>query len=1627
MSKRKRWRFRFAAAALCLGGSLMLPLVTPFCGAGYAFASQASGLVYEVSGWQVSLEDARRAAELSTVSVALGYSSVETKNLEKQASDGMEFCMLKLAFSKMDSTESIEWEKVQLVDSLGNGYSRMDDGFLTDYGMSRLPGTDLNFGSYEGWICFEVPAEAEGLKLVYPFAVERLVIEVEAESPSMADTAETGRDGSEAGNPDGDTEDSTPGSDSAGTAGEATESGTPDSDDAGTAGEATESGTPGTDSAGTGTDATDGSREDAATESESGSANGTADTAAPDSSDASDTPDSLSVSQPESESETAQETQPNTWTRLESYDYFTSQRTIDYNLYQESQKGYSFQDPLVIVDPYQNSPLSAMVIFTTPDETSVDAVIKGKDAKNDITVTFPAATTHILPIYGLYAGDTTQVELMLDTREYVELEITTEKIDTLLSTAEVTVAEEDALDDGMLTFVCVQTADGGSYGAAAYDNAGDLRWLLETPESTVLPLKRLKNGRMMMSSSRLLSGTYYMSGLVEFDLCGKYYKDYLIPGGEHHDFVELENGNLLVCSSAEDFSSVEDRIVEIDRETGEVVYELNIADLIEPSDGGSLNRTDADWCHNNSLDYDEATDTLMLSCRHLDAVLGIGKTKKELKWVLGDPTGFTSVSAEKFFTPIETEDGFEWQYAQHNATFLPNGDILLFDNGTHRTKLGLEDQAVTGENVYSRAVQYHIDTENMTVQQVWSYGKERGAKWYSSFISGASYLSEDNYWITSGGIGYDAELDSYDLTVAQVTAGEHHTYLDQVKDGELVYELFLPILTYRSIRMSLYPEEDTYSVYERGKYLGNLGTVPQFAETEETEASEAASAMQTDDMASTETASAMQTDDMASTRAASATSTDDASADAAPSALSVSGVQFLASDAQELTFPLTTLLQMPDRILLSGTWPETASDASLVLLDEHNTAYRFKISPPSYQTGDSAAFSVWITPQSLPYSHRYRIYLYNQGTLYTTWRFFDNYVDTSDSLDGRGPQKTLYDLDGRSYTLMTSEELEITTDLTTELSLPAQTQAATEQILAELENNAYTFENPLVIQNPYQITPLTALIAFQTEDACQVRITVKGKTASQDLTDTLDAAASHLVPVLGLYADYDNQVLLELLDDSGAVTQSRTLTITTEKLPEYLRTAVQTGSYTADSAMDLMLISGLSTPYLYAFDELGDIRWYCTLEREYYGAFPLENGHILTESPGVLYPNASMPNSPEFLEMDYLGRVYQIYYFPEGVHHEIKEMTPGGNFLIATNSNDCYEQNLIQEIDRETGAVVKSLSLNDVFEGLEYIDRDDWCHINTLSYDEATNTILVSSRNLHSVIRIDWTTDEIVWILGDPLLWESTAYADKVLQPDADFQWHYQQHTAYTLLEDLDGNPETVEIMLFDNHNAQYRMLDDFQYTGSSYVKIYSVNAADMTVSQLQNYETAYSSITSNSFYIGAEERVFSVNAYISSQENYNGRIYEFDYQTGKQVNTWLISHKFYRGYNVSLSMKDCAEPFSLAENYRKGVLRTPVAVENPVGISGAGTLTEQSVSFVIQENVLYMQGGDHMYTQIIFNGENGTYAYDISDIKLISGNVNSYQYRLPIPLAELPPDSYTVQIMYMDRLYNTSAAFTIS
>lgn len=125
-----------------------------------------------VAGWQFVVEKLEKNKSLENVSVDLGYTGVETNDYVKEASDGNVYYLIKMQINKDGSTEAIDWASLKLTDSNGNEYTRIDDEFLTNLGMTRMSGTKLNFGSNEGWIAFEIKEDASGLTLSYPFESE---------------------------------------------------------------------------------------------------------------------------------------------------------------------------------------------------------------------------------------------------------------------------------------------------------------------------------------------------------------------------------------------------------------------------------------------------------------------------------------------------------------------------------------------------------------------------------------------------------------------------------------------------------------------------------------------------------------------------------------------------------------------------------------------------------------------------------------------------------------------------------------------------------------------------------------------------------------------------------------------------------------------------------------------------------------------------------------------------------------------------------------------------------------------------------------------------------------------------------------------------------------------------------------------------------------------------------------------------------------------------------------------------------------------------------------------------------------------------------------------------------------
>ena len=473
-------------------------------------------------------------------------------------------------------------------------------------------------------------------------------------------------------------------------------------------------------------------------------------------------------------------------------------------------KGYTLDNPNIIVDPYHNSPLTALVIFETEESLSPTVTIEGSDELTTYTHEFSKTKTHYLPIYGLYPDKENKVIIECG-NDKQEITIKTDPLpeDFILPTS--VEKEEDKLTNDLYFF----TPSSNGY-TCAYDTNGDVRWYLTN--TATWEINRLDNGHLLVSTERVVNQPYYLTGLYEMDMLGKIYVEYSLPGGYHHDYFEMPNGNILVAS--DDFTSgkgtVEDYIVELDRNSGDIVKTYDLKDILNMEDGKSENWVEYDWFHNNSVWYDEKTNSITLSGRHQDAVINIDYDSGELNWIIGDPTNWSEEYQKYFFSPIG--DDFEWQWSQHAAMITPEGYVFIFDNGNNKSKI--EEEYVPAEDSYSRGVMYKIDTDKMTIEQIWEYGKERGSEFYSPYISDVDYLEENHYIVHSGGIVY---VDGKNSNQPAGISGADRLVSDTVEilDDEVIFEIKLPSNNYRVEKMSLYGN-DTFELKE-GEQKGSLG------------------------------------------------------------------------------------------------------------------------------------------------------------------------------------------------------------------------------------------------------------------------------------------------------------------------------------------------------------------------------------------------------------------------------------------------------------------------------------------------------------------------------------------------------------------------------------------------------------------------------------------------------------------------------------------------------------------------------------------------------------------------------------------------------------------------------------
>lgn len=508
----------------------------------------------------------------------------------------------------------------------------------------------------------------------------------------------------------------------------------------------------------------------------------------------------------------------------------------------------------------------------------------------------------------------------------------------------------------------------------------------------------------------------------------------------------------------------------------------------------------------------------------------------------------------------------------------------------------------------------------------------------------------------------------------------------------------------------------------------------------------------------------------------------------------------------------------------------------------------------------------------------------------------------------------------RRYSLGVIFDKQIIKNINSHLLKNNPTSKQTKSYAKIVKSTTRTLDNAYVKVNPYGTSPLTALMIFKTDQAAKVTYTVVGKTDNTSITNTVKGyKTTHQVPIVGLYANYSNQVQVTLTYKDG-MTEQKTFTIKTGKLPKNLR---QTKITVSKSNKSKMQIGNNELTYInktseepFAVDADGNIRWYSMLYSRH-TFVQLSNGHLLIQNR----TNGNKGSYNVLSETDYLGRIYRRYRFSDklgkssleqyitAVHHDALEL-PNHNLLVTISGGDKYAEDVIAEIDYKTGKTVKVIDFKKLLPSSMYRNysstttkggKIDWLHMNSLYYDQKTGNLLISARNQDITMSINYKSGKINWIYsGKKKSSWPKKYRSKLLTPAKGTTITGGQHDL-TLLSSKNGK---LKVLLYDNN---IDVTNGNAKTSGKYSQAvqYTIDTKKKTIKQTWSYGK---SLGKDNFtrVIGSAQRLSKIDfgyKHDGSQSN----IIEVDKNNNQVFNLTISSSKtdrtyVYRAYRVKFT-----------------------------------------------------------------------------------------------------------------------------
>ena len=514
-------------------------------------------------------------------------------------------------------------------------------------------------------------------------------------------------------------------------------------------------------------------------------------------------------------------------------------------------------NPEISPNPNTSAPLVAFLECSTDEPSRVVLIVSDGKVEREIRLREDFATDHRLPVLGLVAGRAYSIRVRaVDLAgNWVEaesqLEYRTPSLPDDFPPIAVRASQPDRMEPGVTLLEVRRMRNKELYFFLAVNSRGEVIWYYRHKDSTRY-LSILPNGNLLYLSN--------YNKAIEIRLTGEIVRQWhaakhpnngnpldvsseSIPVNVetfHHEIIQVPSGNYMTLSTemrtVNNFPKdpqnpksqkvkaniIGDVVVEFQPD-GKIVNQWNLLDLLDPNrygydsagpywDGkgyGHVQGGTKDRDHANSLRYDQSDDSIIVSARHQDAVVKFSRQTGNLVWILGPHAGWAERWQPFLLRPL----GFlEWPSHQHDARITQDGSLSMFDNGNYRT--WPPEPKAPAREAYSRAVEFKVDEQARTVEQVWAYGGPGPEAFFSSFQGGTEFLPiTGNVLITDGGRTSTEQGEFARIAEAGRVAGRI-VEVTHSESPEIVFELFVEDLSaekpfkwciYRSHRLpSLY-------------------------------------------------------------------------------------------------------------------------------------------------------------------------------------------------------------------------------------------------------------------------------------------------------------------------------------------------------------------------------------------------------------------------------------------------------------------------------------------------------------------------------------------------------------------------------------------------------------------------------------------------------------------------------------------------------------------------------------------------------------------------------------------------------------------------------------------------------